>query len=125
MYHVRTRTAPHDLISSRDLRCPCCVIDANFFDRHFGPSLAPILQVGYRGIVEVDSGQRAHILSVEDFKTTCDAPTWEAMMHYVTSLKKLGTKIAFFSSTPQGGGVALMRHALVRLAKLLDVDLTW
>ncbi|KUJ15346.1 glycosyltransferase family 4 protein [Mollisia scopiformis] len=92
---------------------------------HFGPSLAPILQVGYRGVVEVDSGQRAHILSLEDFKTTCDPPTWDAMMHYVASLKKLGTKIAFFSSTPQGGGVALMRHALVRLAKVLGVDLTW
>ena len=47
------------------------------------------------------------------------------MMYFVTALKKTNTKIAFFSSTPQGGGVALMRHALVRLAKLLDVDLTW
>jgi hypothetical protein len=47
------------------------------------------------------------------------------MMHFVTALKKSKTKIAFFSSTPQGGGVALMRHALVRLTKLLGVDLTW
>jgi hypothetical protein len=47
------------------------------------------------------------------------------MMVFVKSLKEHGTKIAFFSSTPQGGGVALMRHALVRLAKLLGVDLTW
>ncbi|EKD13983.1 trehalose synthase [Drepanopeziza brunnea f. sp. 'multigermtubi' MB_m1] len=92
---------------------------------HFGPSLAPLLQVGYRGIVEIDSGGRAHILSLDDFKRSCEAPTWDAMMHFVTSLKKAGTKIAFFSSTPQGGGVALMRHALVRLADLLGVDLTW
>lgn len=92
---------------------------------HFGPSLAPILQVGYRGVVQVDAGEQVHILSVENFKTTCDAPTWDAMVHYVVSLKKLGTKIAFFSSTPQGGGVALMRHALVRLANVLGVDLTW
>ncbi|KAH7336410.1 glycosyltransferase family 4 protein [Rhexocercosporidium sp. MPI-PUGE-AT-0058] len=92
---------------------------------HFGPSLAPLLQVGYRGIVEIDSGGRARILSLDDFKRSCDAPTWNAMMHFVTNLKKMGTKIAFFSSTPQGGGVALMRHALVRLADLLDVDLTW
>jgi hypothetical protein len=93
--------------------------------RHFGPSLAPLLQVGYRGVVEVDSGGRAPILNLIDFKTTCGENTWNAMMHFVTSLKKSKTKIAFFSSTPQGGGVALMRHALVRLAKLLDVDLTW
>jgi len=46
-------------------------------------------------------------------------------MTFVTSLKSRGTKIAFFSSTPQGGGVALMRHALVRLAKLLGIDLRW
>lgn len=46
-------------------------------------------------------------------------------MHFVTNLKQMGTKIAFFSSTPQGGGVALMRHALVRLADLLGVDMTW
>ncbi len=93
--------------------------------RHFGPSLAPLLQVGYRGVVEIDSGGRAHILTEDDFKKTCSENTWNAMMHYVIALKKSKTKIAFFSSTPQGGGVALMRHALVRLAKLLDVDLTW
>ena len=93
--------------------------------RHFGPSLAPLLQVGYRGIVEVDSGGDAHILSLEDFKETCDDQTWNAMMHYVISLKKHGTKIAFFSATPQRGGVALMRHALIRLAKLLGVEMAW
>lgn len=92
---------------------------------HFGPSLAPLCQVGYRGIVEVDSGGLANILAVEDFEKSCGAQTWNAMMHFVTSMKKAGTKVAFFSSTPQGGGVALMRHALVRLAKLLEVDLTW
>jgi hypothetical protein len=93
--------------------------------RHFGPSLAPLLQVGYRGVVEVDSGGRAHTLSLDDFKSTCSENTWNSMMHFVIALKKSKTKIAFFSSTPQGGGVALMRHALVRLAKLLDVELTW
>lgn len=101
------------------------MIDTNCGSRHFGPSLAPLLQVGYRGVVEVDAGGRAHILSLDDFKTTCSENTWNSMMHFVTALKKSNTKIAFFSSTPQGGGVALMRHALVRLAKLLDVELTW
>ena len=93
--------------------------------RHFGPTLSPLLQVGYRGIVEIDAGFQAHILRVEDFKNSCGDATWDAMMKFVISLKDKGTKVAFFSSTPQGGGVALMRHALVRLARLLDVDLTW
>jgi len=35
------------------------------------------------------------------------------------------TKIAFFSATPQGGGVALMRHALVRFWDQLGVKLNW
>jgi hypothetical protein len=81
--------------------------------------------VGYHGDVEIDAGFQAPILSVQDYRTTCGASTWEAMMKFVVSLKTKKTKIAFFSSTPQGGGVALMRHALVRLAVLLGVDLLW
>lgn len=73
----------------------------------------------------MDSGFTARILTLDDFQKTCGPRTWDAMMKFVVSLKARGTKIAFFSSTPQGGGVALMRHALVRLAKLLNVDLTW
>jgi hypothetical protein len=34
-------------------------------------------------------------------------------------------KIAFFSSTPHGGGVALMRHALVRFSHSLGTDIKW
>ena len=92
---------------------------------HFGPSRAPLLQVGYRGIVDIDSDFQARILTVDNFESTCSPRTWSAMMTFVTSLKRHGTKIAFFSSTPQGGGVALMRHALVRIANLLGVDLKW
>src|SRR5947209_19298007 len=36
-----------------------------------------------------------------------------------------GKKLVFFNSTAQGGGVALMRHALIRLFKLLHVDAHW
>lgn len=36
-----------------------------------------------------------------------------------------GKKLVFFSSTAQGGGVALMRHALIRLFRLLSVDAHW
>ena len=93
--------------------------------RHFGPGLSPLCQVGYRGVVEIDAGSAAHILALDDFKRSCESRTWDAMMHYVTALKKANTKVAFFSSTPQGGGVALMRHALIRLAKVLKVDMKW
>lgn len=46
-------------------------------------------------------------------------------MKYVESLKEKKTKIAFFNSTPQGGGVALMRHALIRFFRLAGVDAHW
>ncbi|KAJ3339263.1 hypothetical protein HDU93_008471 [Gonapodya sp. JEL0774] len=32
---------------------------------------------------------------------------------------------SFFNSTPQGGGVALMRHALLRLFRLLNINAHW
>ncbi|KFY85179.1 hypothetical protein V500_08631 [Pseudogymnoascus sp. VKM F-4518 (FW-2643)] len=91
----------------------------------FGPSLSPLLQVGYRGLVQIDAGFRAHMHMLEDYQKTCEPVTWDAMLHYAAKLKEKKTKIAFFSSTPQGGGVALMRHALVRFARTIDVDLRW
>lgn len=94
-------------------------------NRHFGPKLAPLLQVGYSGIVGVDCDSRAHLVTLNDYKNTCSLQTWEAMMTFAGSLKKANKRIAFFSSTPQGGGVALMRHALVRLANILGVNLKW
>lgn len=36
-----------------------------------------------------------------------------------------GKKLVFINATPQGGGVALMRHALIRLLRLLHVDVHW
>ncbi|KAI1084294.1 glycosyltransferase family 4 protein [Whalleya microplaca] len=91
----------------------------------FGPSLVPILQVGFRGAVMCDAGFRAHMNSMNDYKSTCGKTSWDSMLHYATQLKQKKVKIAFFSSTPQGGGVALMRHALVRFSRLVGVDLTW
>ncbi|CRJ87217.1 hypothetical protein BN1708_009226, partial [Verticillium longisporum] len=79
---------------------------------NFGPSLVPLLQVGFRGVVQTDAGFRVHLTTVQNHKDTCGSATWDAMMHYATKLRTNNVKVAFFSSTPQGGGVALMRHAL-------------
>lgn len=92
---------------------------------HFGPSLVPLLQVGFRGVVQTDAGFRAHLTGVRDHKDTCGPATWLTTLTYADRLRQNKTKIAFFSSTPQGGGVALMRHALVRFSRLMGVDLTW
>ena len=92
---------------------------------NFGPSLVPILQVGWRGVVQTDAGFRAVLTSLQNHKDTCGASTWSAVAQLAGTLKQQKTKIAFFSSTPQGGGVALMRHALMRFSRLMGVDLTW
>lgn len=75
--------------------------------------------------MEIDASFRSHMCTIKDYKTTCGDRTWECMIKFAKSLKKRGTKVAFFSSTPQGGGVALMRHALVRFARVIGVNLTW
>ena len=85
----------------------------------------PLLQVGWRGIVQTDAGFRAQLTTVQNHRDTCKSTTWDAMTFYAKKLRGNKTKVAFFSSTPQGGGVALMRHALVRFARLMGVDLTW
>jgi hypothetical protein len=51
------------------------------------------------------------MVTIEDHQALCSEATWNTMMHYAKILKKNKIKIAFFSATPQGGGVALMRHA--------------
>lgn len=65
------------------------------------------------------------MVTLQNYKDTCGAATWKAMMTYAEKLRHNDIRIAFFSSTPQGGGVALMRHALVRFARLTGVHLAW
>jgi hypothetical protein len=93
--------------------------------RFFGPNQAPIPEVGIRGLVEVDAAFHLKLTRLGDYEKTVGAPTWAAINKYAGDLKKRRVKIAFFSATPQGGGVALMRHAMVRFAKVLGVDLRW
>ncbi|KAK4615491.1 Trehalose phosphorylase [Fulvia fulva] len=91
----------------------------------FGPSFQPRVQVGFSNKVEVDLANRARLTSIEDYKRTVSERTWSAVTKYAAALKERKVKIAFFSATPQGGWVALMRHALIRFYTLLGVDCTW
>ncbi|KAI9830451.1 MAG: hypothetical protein M1819_005703 [Sarea resinae] len=91
----------------------------------FGPNQQPRVQVGYRNEVEVDASGHARLTQLSDYKATVGERTWDATMKYAQDLKDRNMKIAFFNSTPQGGGVALMRHALVRFLRLMDIDVKW
>ncbi|KAB5578675.1 putative trehalose synthase-like protein [Coniochaeta sp. 2T2.1] len=93
---------------------------------HFGPTNQPRLSIGYRNKVEVDCNGRIRPAVFEDYKETVNAETtWAAALNYAEALKKDKVQIAFFNSTPQGGGVALMRHALIRFLRIIGVDASW
>lgn len=62
---------------------------------------------------------------LEEFEKTVGRRTWAAIQHYAADVRRRKVNVAFFSATPQGGGVALMRHALVRLGHALNVDFKW
>jgi hypothetical protein len=75
--------------------------------------------------VEVDTAYRVRLADLSDFEDTVSDRSWSALQHYANDIKERKVKIAFFSSTPQGGGVALMRHALMRFSHCLGTDIKW
>ncbi|KAF7363317.1 Trehalose phosphorylase [Mycena sanguinolenta] len=93
---------------------------------YFGPNNNPRLTIGPRNQVAVDAAGKIHLLDdLEEYKKTVGTGTWNAVNKLADELREKKIKIGFFSSTPQGGGVALMRHALIRFLTLLDVDAAW
>jgi hypothetical protein len=76
-------------------------------------------------LVEVDTAFHVRLANIDDFEMTVSQKTWDAVEHYAKDLKNRDVKIAFFSATPQGGGVALMRHALVRFSHALGTKMGW
>ncbi|KAK4556788.1 hypothetical protein LTR86_006359 [Recurvomyces mirabilis] len=91
----------------------------------YGPAKQPRVQVGFNNRVEVDLDSQIHLTSLAQQQALVNEQTWRTALHYSDSIKQRNIKFAFFSATPQGGGVALMRHALIRFYKLLGVDATW
>ncbi|KAF8522124.1 trehalose phosphorylase [Hysterangium stoloniferum] len=93
---------------------------------HFGPGNNPRLSIGFKNNVEVSMAGKIHLVDdLEHFERSVSKGTWNSVVKYADELREKKVKIGFFSSTPQGGGVALMRHALIRFLDLLDVDAAW
>ncbi|TFY53615.1 hypothetical protein EVJ58_g9355 [Rhodofomes roseus] len=92
----------------------------------FGPNNNPRLSIGPRNQVAVDAGGKIHLVDdLDEYRKTVGKGTWNAVIKLADELREKKIKFGFFSSTPQGGGVALMRHALVRFFSALDVDAAW
>ncbi len=91
----------------------------------FGPQKQPRLTVGYHNEVQLDVQGRAKLTTPEDYEKSVRPPTWRAVNKYITSVKERHLRFAFFSATPQGGGVALMRHALLRFLRQFGLRVEW
>ncbi|MDX1608395.1 MAG: hypothetical protein R3251_04255, partial [Candidatus Spechtbacterales bacterium] len=78
--------------------------------------------------IKFDNNRRvicSHLVRPVDYKKTIDAQDYNTLIDLAEKTKKRGERVAFFSSTPRGGGVALMRHSLIRLYSQLGVDVKW
>ncbi|KAG0134994.1 trehalose phosphorylase [Tuber indicum] len=106
--------------------------------RYFDQDHNPIVRIGSRNQVLPDAdGAIKLVEGLTDYEGTVHKHTWNSVLKYASELRgynhsrptgdleRSPVKIAFFSATPQGGGVALMRHALVRFCSELGVDMCW
>ncbi|MDD5116895.1 MAG: histidine phosphatase family protein, partial [Candidatus Omnitrophica bacterium] len=107
-----------------------CGSSAEAVSRHLVESAAGMFKkVETLDVPEVginpDSGevQIENLTSLDEYRDTVSPEEWE--MFGLLAGKFRGKRLMFISSTPQGGGVALMRHALIRLLRLRGVDAHW
>lgn len=81
--------------------------------------------VGYRNQVEVDGNGHISLVTLDNYKTMLHEREYAELLLLSQWAIDTKLKVMFINSTPRGGGVALMRHAMIRLFKLLGVDVSW
>lgn len=91
----------------------------------FGPTKQPRLTINYHNQVQVDGAGRIRLTTTDDYQRSVREPTWRAVQKYIKEIRDRNIRIVFFSATPQGGGVALMRHALLRFLSREGVRIEW
>lgn len=89
--------------------------------RLFAANKQPRLSISHRNEVEVDYGGMIQLTTVDDYKRSVRGATWRTVQNYIKDVVDRKLRIVFFSATPQGGGVALMRHALLRFLKCKEL----
>jgi len=110
-----TRTNTADVDEQAESAAHECVM-------HFGPKHNLALAIAFRNQVMPDAPAAIKLVdSLRKYRAAAHKGTWNTVLKYASELKgyKDGetegnpqcppTKIAFFSATPQGGGVALIQ----------------
>ncbi|ELQ76013.1 Glycosyltransferase [Trachipleistophora hominis] len=83
------------------------------------------LEISKHNVVEIDSSVIS-FCSLQSYRDFLENPLLRVVDDLQVIAKRFaGKRISFISSTPQGGGVALMRHAHMRFYKLLGMDVSW
>ncbi|KIW30976.1 hypothetical protein, variant [Cladophialophora immunda] len=91
----------------------------------YAPTKQPRLSISFQNQVEVDLGGTIQLTTIDDYKASVREPTWRAVQKHIQDVVDRKLRVVFFSATPQGGGVALMRHALLRFLRLYNVNVEW
>ena len=93
--------------------------------KYLHPAIHSAVKVGTRDkdkMVEVDAGGLIQIASLSQYEESTSPKVWKRFMALVRHIKSNDIKFVRVSATPQGGGVALLQNALVRLWKLVGME---
>ncbi|MBA2395624.1 MAG: glycosyltransferase [Ktedonobacteraceae bacterium] len=77
----------------------------------------------YTKLSETNEVEVADLVTRADYEKIAVPEDVELLTRLVRDFQ--GKRLVFINATPQGGGVALMRHALIRLLHLYNVDAHW
>ena len=82
------------------------------------------------GILRITYGknrkvQVLHLARLADYRRIVSKEDFARLVERADRLRQRGERVVFFSSTPKGGGVALMRHALISFFEELGVSAKW
>lgn len=108
-YTIRRQDAAHLLAVEEQVKDVLCNFDEN-----------NIVHAKFNSAHEV---QVAELVTREDYQKVSSQADFALLTELAQAFK--GKKLVFFNATPRGGGVALMRHALIRLLRLFEVDAQW
>jgi alpha,alpha-trehalose phosphorylase (configuration-retaining) len=81
--------------------------------------IAKVKPTTYREVIP------AWLVRLSDYKKIATPHEFTMLKHLAGTFKKRKLNMIFINATAQGGGVAIMRHTMIRLYRLLGLDIHW